>query len=80
MSEKFTVSGFNQILTFLNNNHHPVDNILSFAMKFQNENNSTIQFVAVRYESNYNLDNLQFLVGRIVVAAVKFRFVELESY
>ena len=80
MSEKFTVSGFNQILTFLNNHHPVADNILSFAMKFQNENNSTIQFVAVRYESNYNLDNLQFLVGRIVVAAVKFRFVELESY
>ena len=55
--------GFNQILTFLNN-HHPVDNILSFAMKFQNENNSTIQ-VGVQYESIDNLDN--FVGGGIVV-------------
>ena len=51
------------ILTFLNN--LPVGrNIFAFAMKFQNENNSTIQ-VGVQYESIDNLDN--FVGGGIVV-------------
>ena len=51
------------MLTFLNN--LPVGrNIFAFAMKFQNENNSTIQ-VGVQYESIDNLDN--FVGGGIVV-------------